>query len=98
MIRKIPNLRRIAVSPFADVKKCAERIGRDYIISYRPNPALLAAGYDRENVKQALRRDFGFLKGTCFDITMKDVETVEKAPSRISEWVKITREVIAEFY
>lgn len=98
MLRKIPNLRRIAVSPFANVKKCAEQIGRDYIISYRPNPALLAAGYDRENVKQSLRRDFGFLKGTCFDITMKDVETVEKDPSRISEWVKTTREVIAEFY
>ncbi|MCC7300690.1 MAG: hypothetical protein IT583_06395 [Verrucomicrobia bacterium] len=98
MLRKIPNLRRIAVSPFADVKKCAERIGRDYVISYRPNPALLAAGYNKENVRQSLRRDFEVLKDTVFDVTLKDIETVEKDTTRISEWVKLTREVIAEFY
>jgi len=39
MLRQIPNLRRIAVSPFADVVRCAEQIGRDYVLSYRPSPA-----------------------------------------------------------
>jgi hypothetical protein len=29
ILRKIPNLRRIGVSPFANVAKCAEQIGRD---------------------------------------------------------------------
>ncbi|GAI58840.1 unnamed protein product [marine sediment metagenome] len=31
MLRQIPNLRRIAVPPFADAAKCAEQIGRDYV-------------------------------------------------------------------
>ena len=98
MLRKIPNLRRIAVSPFANVKKCVEQIGNDYIISYRPNPALLGAGYDPANVKRQLRRDFEVLKGTCFDVTMKDLETVEGAPRRITGWVNAVREMINEFY
>ena len=39
MLRTIPNLRRIAVSPFANVRRCAEQIGTDYVMSYRPSPA-----------------------------------------------------------
>ncbi len=37
MLRQIPNLRRIAVTPSADVRACGERIGADYVMSYRPN-------------------------------------------------------------
>ncbi|MHC4886033.1 MAG: uroporphyrinogen decarboxylase/cobalamine-independent methonine synthase family protein, partial [Planctomycetota bacterium] len=38
MLRQIPNLRRIAVAPVADIRKCSEAIGTDYVMSYRPNP------------------------------------------------------------
>ena len=38
MLRRIPNLRRIGIAPAADVAKCAEQIGRDYVLSYRPSP------------------------------------------------------------
>ena len=38
VLRQIPNLRRIAVSPMADVARCAEQIGRDYVLSYRTSP------------------------------------------------------------
>ena len=34
MLRQIPNLRRIAVSPFAGVARCAEQIGADYALSF----------------------------------------------------------------
>jgi len=87
MLRKIPNLRRIAVSPFARVAECAEQIGRDYTISYRPNPALLASGYRREAVARQLERDIAALKGCHFDITLKDMETVEGEPERIVRFV-----------
>jgi hypothetical protein len=32
------------------------------------------------------------------DITLKDVETVEKDPERVKKWVTLTREVIAEIF
>ena len=32
VIKKLRNLRRIAVSPFADPVKCAEQIGGDYVL------------------------------------------------------------------
>jgi len=97
MLRKIPNLRRIAVSPFANVKKCAEQIGTDYVISYRPSPAdMVSYDFNEARIREILKRDLEYLKGTFFDITLKDVETVQSDPDRIRQWVKLVREIIAE--
>ena len=97
ILRQIPNLRRIAVSPFADAKKCAEQIGTDYVISYRPSPAdMVSYGWNEERIRKILTRDLEACKGTYVDITLKDVETVEKDPNRIREWVKLTRNIIDE--
>jgi hypothetical protein len=98
-IKQIPNLRRIAVSPMADLAKSVEQIGNDYIISYRPSPAdMVAYDFNPERIRKILRRDFEICRGTSFDITLKDVETVQSDPNRISEWVKIVREVIEEYF
>lgn len=90
-LRQIPNLRRISVSPFAQVRACAEQIGTDYVISYRPNPAELLGPHYRENIRQTLLRDFDLLRGTHFDVTLKDVQTVEGDPRRILDWITLTR-------
>lgn len=99
LLRRIPNLRRIAVSPFADVEKCAEQIGRDYVASYRPSPAdMVAYSWDEGRVRQIFDRDFAALArhGCAFDVTLKDVETVGRDPARVRNWVRLARERIAE--
>ena len=97
-LRKIPNLRRIAVSPFANVGRCAEQIGRDYVLSYRPSPAdMVAYGFDSDRVRRILRRDLALCKGCIVDITLKDVETVQGDPDRVRHWVEIARDVSGEF-
>ena len=99
MLRQIPNLRRIAVSPFADVEKCAERIGSDYVLSYRPSPADMV-GYDfnPDRIRSILRRDFEKCADSYMDVTLKDVETVQGDSDRIRKWVALTRDVISEFW
>ncbi len=97
MLRAIPNLRRIAVSPFADAARCAEQIGTDYVISYRPSPAdMVSYGFDEDRIRAILRRDLAACRGTHVDITLKDVETVEGDPRRVKRWVELTRQVIDE--
>ena len=99
MLRQIPNLRRIAVSPFADVAKCAEQIGRDYVLSYRPSPAdMVSYDFAPDRVRSILRRDLAACKDSHVDITLKDVETVQGDPSRVRNWVAITREVIDQVF
>lgn len=99
ILRKIPNLRRIAVSPFADVARCAEQIGRDYVLSYRPSPTDMV-GYDfNENrIRNILTRDLRACRRCHTDITLKDVETVQGDPNRVREWVRITRQAIDDVY
>ncbi len=97
IITRLPNLRRIAVPPAANVAANAERIGSRYVISYRPSPAdMVSYGFDEERISSILRRDLAALRGLHFDITLKDVETVERDPARIRQWVALTRRMIDE--
>ena len=95
MLRQIPNLRRIAVSPFANVEKCADQIGADYVLSYRPSPSDMV-GYDfnPERIRRILTRDLRACRDCHTDITLKDVETVQGDPDRVRRWVELAREVI----
>lgn len=97
ILRQIPNLRRIGVSPFANVKKCVEQIGEDYVLSYRPSPAdMVSYDYNPERIRSILKCDFEICGDSYMDITLKDVETVQGDPERIKQWVTLTRELIAE--
>ncbi len=96
-LRRIKNLRRIAVSPFADARKCAEQIGREYILSWRPNPSsMVSTGLDEDFVRKYMREHFAVFKenDNYFDITLKDVETVSHHPENIRRWTEIVREEI----
>lgn len=95
VLRQIPNLRRIAVAPAADVAKCAEQIGEDYVLSYRPSPAdMVGYGFDPDRIRGILRSDLETCRECHVDITLKDVETVQGDPERVRRWVGIAREVI----
>lgn len=94
-LRKIPNLRSIAVTPFADVKQCAEQIGTDYAISWRPSPAnMICLTTDKERIKGFLKEGIDALKGTRYHISLKDVETVMGEPERLNNWVSIARSML----
>jgi hypothetical protein len=97
VLRQIPNLRRIAVTNFADAARCAEQIGQDYVLSYRPSPSdMVSYGFDPDRIRTILTRDLDACKDCHVDITLKDIETVESDPERVKNWVALTREIIDE--
>jgi len=101
VLRQIPNLRRIAVSPMANVRRCAEQIHDRYVLSYRPSPSdMVGYSWDEARVRRILRQDLTACRdGQCHaDITLKDVETVQREPQRLYRWVAVTREIIEEVY
>lgn len=101
VIKKLKNLRRIGVSPFADLRKCAERIGGDYILSWRPNPSdMVSMGVDEEYVRKYIRAGIAVMKenGCKYDITLKDVETVSSDADAIPFWTRIVRDEINRAY
>lgn len=94
ILRRIPNLRRIAVTPQADVGKSAEQIGEDYVFSWRPNPAdMICCGFDPAHVRTVIRNGMDASRGCHVDITLKDVQTVGGKPELLRDWVKLVRDV-----
>lgn len=97
LLKQIPNLRRIAVTPWANLEQCAAQIGGDYVISYRPNPSdMIATGLDEEHIRKTMRNAFAIFKhyGCVFDITLKDVQTISGKPQNLLRWTDIVREEI----
>jgi hypothetical protein len=97
LIRRIPNVRKISMSAWADVEKGAEAIGRDFVFSRKPNPAHVAMDvFEPEAVEADLRRTVAACRANdCpLEITLKDISTVRHQPQRLSEWAAIADRVI----
>jgi hypothetical protein len=96
--RNIPNLRRISISPWADVEKAAESLGKDYIMSLKPNPSIFSIEqWDIELAERKLREMLEKARGCVVEILMKDLHTCRKQPQRMWEWVNMAMRVVEEF-
>lgn len=94
MLRKLRNLRSIAVAPLADIAKCAEQIGTDYALSWRPNPTdMVCCGWSEERIRAIIGKGLEACRGCFTHIHLKDIETVEGDPSRLQRWTSIVREL-----
>ena len=97
ILRQIPRLRRISMSPFVDVAEGAEAIGGDYIYSAKPNPAVLAAEtWNADRARQYLREILQATRGLHVELIMKDIHTVRDEPQRLSEWSRLAVEMAEE--
>ncbi len=87
------------MTAFADAARCAEQIGQDYVLSYRPSPAdMVGYGFNRDRIRSILKDDLEACRDSHVDITLKDVETVQNDPDRVRNWVAATRSVIDEVF
>ncbi len=90
---RVPRLRRISISPWADREKAAESLGRDYIYSWKPNPAQLAAvRFDEEKVRSYIRETLEITRGCVVEIVLKDTHTCNNQPERFDRWAQIAQE------
>jgi hypothetical protein len=98
ILRQLPNLARVSVSPWADQRFMAEAMGRDYVFSRKPNPSLISTGvFDEDVIRRDLMQTLEAARHCRLEIIMKDVHTLNNEPSRLSRWVQIAREEIDKF-
>jgi hypothetical protein len=96
--RRIPNLRRMSMSPWADVAIGAAALKNEVIFSYKPNPARLGmAHFDINEARRQLRDVFEKTRGCIVEVLMKDLHTVNKQPKRMGEWVRMALELASEY-
>ncbi len=91
-IFKIPNLRRISVSPWADLRIAADRLADKYVYSWKPNPSPVCSGADEDIIRKSIREAVALTQGNVFEMIMKDTHTVENDPLRLHNWVRIAQE------
>lgn len=93
VIRQAPNLRRVSVSAWADLKKMADLLEENYVFSMKPNPADLAKpNIDERAIRQKLREALEITRGCRVEIIMKDNHTLGCNPENAVRWVRIAKE------
>jgi hypothetical protein len=97
ILRRIPNLRKISVSPWCNPRRTAAAIGTDFVISHKPSPAVLAeSGWDPTLARKNIRKFLDAAEGACHvELIMKDISTVRYRPQHLWEWAAIAMEEAA---
>jgi hypothetical protein len=100
LLKTIPNLRKIGVSPWANPEVCAEQIRGDYVYANKPNPAHVSGSLNAEAVRAETKRVIeACLKNGCpYEFVLKDISTVTYKPGNLIDWVKTVEEVIDGYY
>ena len=95
IIKRIPRLRKVTVSPWSDPRGMAEKIGRNYVYSWKVKPAEIAPPViDEAQIRQGLRDAFeATSRNNCrVEVLMRDVMTLGGNPENIIRWTQIARE------
>ncbi len=95
-VLRLPHIRRISISPFADVDVCAEKLGRRAVFSWKPHPAHLVGAFDEASIRRAIRHtiDVARANDCVLEIVLKDTHTCEHRPERFDRWARIAREEV----
>jgi hypothetical protein len=92
----LPHMRRISISPFADVDRSAAQLKNAAIFSWKPHPSHLVGDFDEAAIRAYVRHalDVARANGCFLEMILKDTHTCEHHPERFDAWTRIAREEI----
>ena len=96
-VLRIPNIRRVSISPFADVAKCAERLEDKVVFSWKPHPAHLVGDFSAEKIRDYIKRALDVTRGCVMEMVLKDTHTCEHHPERFTMWTDVAQELVQEY-
>ena len=96
ILEQLPHLRKIGVSPWADVDVAAEAIGGKYVLANKPNPASVAAVLDEDALRKEISRTLAACKrnGCSCDIVLKDISSAGYKLDNLVRWEKTVMELV----
>ncbi len=98
ILRKVPHLRAISMSPWINLTEAVEAVRGDYVFSFKPNPAMLASErWDPKAVESYLRDVLTRTRGCHVELVLKDITTVRRDPRRLWAWSEIATRLAQEF-
>ncbi len=94
LVFTIPHIRRISISPWADVDVSAEKLAGNYIFSWKPNPAHLVGDFQSDFVRNYIKHTVDVAGDGVLEIILKDTHTCQNHPERFDEWTEIAWELV----
>ncbi|MBT3273007.1 MAG: hypothetical protein HN368_07625 [Spirochaetales bacterium] len=95
VLKRIPNIRSVSISPWADEEFMAEALSDNYVYSRKPQPTMISTDkIDESYIRNDIRHTLDVAKGCNVEFLMKDVHTLAGKPERLARWVEIIREEI----
>jgi hypothetical protein len=97
IVEKIPNVRKISITPWADVQIAAERIGSRYVLARKPNPANVAVPVlDKSLVRREIRETLDVCRqnNTPCEFVLKDISSVHYNPKNLENWARVAMEEV----
>jgi hypothetical protein len=96
IVAQIPNVQKVSCSPWSDRERFCERLPKNLIVSFKPNPANLAGVAPNEDAARAdIMRSLAAARenGLNAELIMKDVSTVGGDPGRLAQWGEMAMRV-----
>ena len=97
ILKRLPNLARVSISPWCDEEIAARELGPDIVYSRKPSPTLISTEkFNEDLIRADLRKtlDITAAAGCRVEIIMKDVHTMNGDQSRAKRWIDIAYEEI----
>ena len=100
-LRTLPNLRKVSMSPYANIEEGMEKMGGgDWIVSFKPNSNFLAVNPPEYSLLRAEIEKVCQLarKHDCnVEMIMKTLITLCGEPQRLWEWCDLAMEVVNDY-
>ena len=98
IIAKMPKIRKVSCSPWSNRENFAQNLPKEYIMSNKPNPALVAKDtMDEEEIRADIRRTVQAARdnGLGLELILKDISPVRYEPQRLWTWSRIALEEVS---
>ena len=92
LMKKVPRLRKVVVSPWSDLRFMSEKLKRDYALCWKVNPARIATPeIDEDVIRKELRDGFEITKkyGCTVEVLNRDIQTLGWNPENAARWARI---------
>lgn len=99
-ISRLPNLRKVSISPWCDEDRMGEYLrGGKVIYSRKPSPNFLGvAEYDEDGLRTHIIETLKAARGCTLELIFRDIYRLQRDPSRLGKATKLTRRLIDEYW
>jgi len=96
-VLSIPNLRVFVCSAWTDLEKVVDAVGDQYTIMWRQKATDVVFPDDMKPIRKHLEEGMRIAQGCCVQIVLRELQTLNGRPERLSDWAKTAKEVVAKY-